>query len=94
MDKGFDKLEEFIAQCDERKLRHELAMAEILETRAQERELRRANLAKMRGVDTMVSKCKMPFVPATTARTKMERESIHDAAQSNATLLRILRKMR
>lgn len=87
------KIEDYLAKCDERREKCELEIAEILETRAQERELRRANLAKMRSVDTMVSKCKMPFVPATTAQTKMDRESIHDAAQSNATLLRILRKM-
>lgn len=89
-----DKVEEYLAKCDERRAKHELAIAEILETRAQERELRRMNLAKMRSVDTMVSKVKLPFISATTAQTKMDRESIHDAAQSNATLLRILRRMR
>lgn len=88
-----DKLEQFLADCDERRARHEVAIAEILEERAKEREERRANLARMRAVDTMISKVKMPFVAAVSAETKRDRETIHDEAQHNPTLLRILRRM-
>lgn len=89
-----DKLERLIAESDERRRQHELTIARILEERAKERELRRENLRRMRGVDTMVSRNKMPFISATTIQTKKDRESVHDMAQKNSTLLRILRKLK
>ena len=88
-----DKVEQFLAEQDARREASRVEMERILEERARERELRRENLTKMRDVDGAMARKAMAFQRAVTAQTKLDRESIHDMAQHNPTLLRILQKM-